>query len=115
MIEYNGYTGVIEYDPTVERLTGHVVDIADTIYFEGESVTELKASMRRAVDHYLEVCRERGEEPDKPYSGQFRVRMDPDLHRSVAVAAKVDGVSLNTWVLRSLGSALTSVRRRKAG
>ena len=63
----------------------------DEIYFEGESVMELKASVHRAVDHYLAVCKERGEAPDKPFSGQLRLRMDPDLHRSVAIAASTAG------------------------
>jgi predicted HicB family RNase H-like nuclease len=28
MIEYKGYTGVFEYDDTIDALAGHVVDIA---------------------------------------------------------------------------------------
>ena len=39
------------------------MDLRDQIYFEGESVEQLKASVHRAVDHYLEVCAARGEEP----------------------------------------------------
>ena len=61
MIEYRGYTGTFEYDPELELLAGHVIDLRDEIYFEGESVTELKSSMHRAVDHYLAVCEERGD------------------------------------------------------
>ena len=61
MIQYKGYTGVVEYDPTIERLTGHVVDLKDTIYFEGRSVDEVRESMTRAVDQYLAMRR-----PDGP-------------------------------------------------
>ncbi len=102
MIEYRGYTGTFEYDPELELLAGHVVDLSDEIYFEGESVTELKSSMYRAVDHYLAVCEERGDTPDKSYSGQLRLRMDPELHRSVAIAASTAGKSLNTWIVEAL-------------
>ncbi len=105
MIEYKGYTGTFEYDPGLELLAGHVIDLRDEIYFEGESVTELKSSMRRAVDHYLAVCNERGDAPDKSYSGQLRLRMDPQLHRSVVIAASMAGKSLNTWIVEALEGA----------
>ena len=105
MIEYRGYTGTFEYDPELELLAGHVIDLRDEIYFEGESVAELKSSMHRAVDHYLAVCNERGDTPDKPFSGQLRLRMDPQLHRSVAIAASTAGKSLNTWIVETLEGA----------
>ena len=51
MVEQRGYTGTFKYDPELEPLAGHVIDLQDEIYFEGECVTELKSSMHRAVDH----------------------------------------------------------------
>jgi predicted HicB family RNase H-like nuclease len=51
MIDYKGYTGVFEFDPELELFAGHVIDLRDEIYFEGESVEDLEASMKRAVDH----------------------------------------------------------------
>jgi predicted HicB family RNase H-like nuclease len=102
MIEYKGYSGVFEYDPEIEVFAGHVVDLRDQIYFEGSSVEELKASMARAVDHYLAVCERRGEEPDRPFSGRFNVRLPPALHRRVAKAAAMSGESMNEWVTEAL-------------
>lgn len=98
MIEYRGYTGVFEYDPKIETFSGHVLNLRDQIYFEGDSVDELKASMARAVDQYLDVCRTRGEEPDRPFSGRFNVRFGPSLHRKVATAAAVSHESMNDWL-----------------
>ena len=105
MIEYRGYSGTFEYDPELELLAGHVIDLQDEIYFEGESVTELKSSMHRAVDHYLSVCKERGDTPDRPFSGQLRLRMDPQLHRSLVIAAAAAGKSLNAWIVEALEGA----------
>lgn len=105
MIEYKGYTGVFEYDAELELFSGFVVDLRDQIYFEGGSVEELKASMKRAVDHYLEVCAARGEEPEKPFSGKLNVRLGPNLHRAVAVAAAVRGESINSWLIHVVSSA----------
>ena len=102
MIEHRGYTGVFEYDPEIEVFAGHVIDLRDEIYFEGDSVDELKASMGRAVDQYLAVCKKRGEDPARPFSGQLRVRMDSRLHQRAAVLAAASGVSLNTLVVQAL-------------
>jgi len=105
MIEYKGYTGVFEFDTELELFSGLVVDLRDQIYFEGESVEQLKASMHRAVDHYLEVCAARGEEPEKPFSGKLNVRLGTDLHRAVAVAAAARGESINSWLIHVVSSA----------
>lgn len=109
MIDYKGYTGVFEFDPEFEVFTGHVVDLRDEIYFEGGSVAELKESLKRAVDHYLRVCEERGEEAEKPFSGKLNVRLGSDLHRDVAVAAAASGESINSWIVRIVGDAAEDV------
>jgi predicted HicB family RNase H-like nuclease len=54
----------------------------------------------------LEYCAETGKAPDKPYSGKFNVRLDPSLHRQVAMAAKSNGTSINTFVAESLRRAM---------
>lgn len=115
MIEYKGYTGVVEFDPELALFTGHVIDLRDEIYFEGESVEELTASMRRAVDHYLSVCEARGEEPERPFSGKLNLRLGPDLHRAAAVAAAAEGESLNTWLTRLVESAAGPLLVRERG
>ncbi len=57
-------------------------------------MTELKQAFADSIEDYLAFCKERGEEPEKPYSGQFVVRVDPPLHKAVAGAAKRVGMSL---------------------
>ena len=111
MIEYRGYTGVFEFDAELELFSGFVVDLRDQIYFEGDSVGQLKMSMHRAVDHYLQVNAARGEEPEKPFSGKLVVRLGTDLHRSVAVAAAVSGESINSWIVHALSSGVEEDRR----
>ena len=105
MIDYKGYTGVIEFDPELRIFTGQVIDLRDEIYFEGDSVEALEASMHRAVDHYLEVCEQRGEEPERPFSGKLNLRLGSELHRAAAVAAAAEGESLNTWLARVVEEA----------
>jgi predicted HicB family RNase H-like nuclease len=108
MIEYKGYTGAIEFDPELRLFTGHVVDLRDEIYFEGDSVEALEASMHRAVDHYLDVCRQREEDPERPFSGKLNVRLGADLHRAAVIAAAAEGESLNNWLVRAVETAARS-------
>src|SRR5262249_23937678 len=64
-----------------------------------------------SVDDYLEFCAERGESPEKPYSGHFVVRIEPELHRALANWAEAQSVSLNRAVesvLETVFSGLTS-------
>lgn len=105
MIEYRGYTGVFEFDPELELFTGHVIDLRDEVYFEGDSVAALRASLKRAVDHYLKVCEARREEPERPFSGKLNVRLGSELHRAVAVAAASAGESINAWIARVVEAA----------
>lgn len=117
MIEYKGYTGIVEFDSELSLFVGHVTDLGDEIYFEGESVEALKASMQRAVDHYLSVCAARGEEPERPYSGKLNLRLGPELHRAAAITAATEGESLNTWLTKLVESATgpMMVRERASG
>lgn len=98
MIEYKGYTGIFEFDPEIDTFTGHVVDLRDQIHFEGDLKQELRESMERALDHCLQVCRKRWEEPDRPFSGRFNVRFGPDLHRKVVKAPAASRESMNEWL-----------------
>ena len=62
------------------------------------------------MDFYLEMCvTERGEHPEKPFSGKFILRVSPELHRSLAVEAEARKTSLNalaeTAIERFLGGS----------
>ena len=106
MMEYHGYIGKVEFDDEASIFHGEVINTRDVITFQGKSVAELKKAFRESVDDYLAFCARRGEEPDKPFSGQFVTRVSPDLHRRASVAANVAGKSLNAWVAEQLQTAV---------
>jgi predicted HicB family RNase H-like nuclease len=106
MMEYKGYFGKVEFDDEASIFHGEIVGTRDVITFQGKSVTELKKAFRESVDDYLAFCAQRGEKPDKPFSGQFVTRLSPDLHRRASAAASADGKSLNAWVSEKLQSAV---------
>lgn len=115
MMEYKAYIGKVEFDDEASIFHGEVINTRDVITFQGKSVTEIRKSFRDSVDDYLAFCAERGEEPDKPFSGQFVTRISPDLHRRVSIAASVAGKSLNAWVAEQLNSAVDTVGSNQKG
>jgi predicted HicB family RNase H-like nuclease len=106
MMEYKGYIGKVDFDDEAGVFHGEVINTRDVITFQGDSVAELKRAFRESVDDYLVFCKQRGEEPDKPFSGQFVARIAPELHRQVNLAARLAGKSLNAWVAEQLQAAV---------
>ena len=103
---YKGYEAVVDYDDDAEIFHGEVADLRDVITFQGKSVAELKKAFAVSIEDYLAFCKERGEEPEKPFSGQFVVRTDAILHKDLVTAARRAGVSLNKWITATLEKAV---------
>jgi len=113
-MEYKGYSASILFDGDAEVLHGTVLHIRDTVTFEAESVADLKREFHASVDDYLAFCADRGEEPDRPFSGRFVLRLDPEVHRAVATLAELRGVSLNTWVTEAIQHRMGASTERTA-
>lgn len=107
-ITYQGDEATVAYDEEASLFHGEVLNLRDVITFHGKSVAELKKAFADSVEDCLGFCHQRGEAPEKPYSGQFVVRIDPPLHRAVVSAAKRSGLSLNKWVAATLEKATGS-------
>lgn len=105
MLTHKGYSAHVEFDDEAGLFHGEVLDTRDVITFQGTTVQELIQAFHDSVDDYLEYCQERGEEPDKPFSGRLMLRVSPDLHRRVSVQAHREGKSLNQWIVDRLKEA----------
>lgn len=107
-MEHKGFAARVEYSEEDSCFIGHIAGIRDVIGFHGESVVELRAAFEEAVDDYLATCKKLGKEPNKPYSGQFRLRLAPELHARAAMLAETRGKSLNTWVSEVIERSVTA-------
>lgn len=92
--------GVVEFEG--DRLFGRVIGIKDVITFEGQSVQGITRAFHDSVDDYLEFCKERGEEPEKSFSGKFVLRISSELHATLVGKAFMEDISLNTLIERIL-------------
>ena len=105
-MEYKGYFAKVEFDDEANIFHGEIINLRDVVTFQGQTVDELRKAFHDSVDDYLEFCAERGEEPEKPYSGKFVVRVEPELHKTIAIQARKDGKSLNSWVHDTLSKVI---------
>ena len=105
MMQYKGYIASVEYDDEGEIFHGEVINVRDVITFQGRTVAELKKALRDSVEDYLEFCKSRGETPEKPFSGKFVLRISPELHGRLTVAARRSRKSLNAWAAEQLERA----------
>lgn len=107
-MEHKSFSARVEYSEEDGCFIGHIAGIRDVIGFHGDSVKELRAAFEEAVEDYLATCKKLGCAPNKPYSGQFRLRLAPELHARAALLAETRGKSLNTWVSEVIEKSITA-------
>ena len=102
MLKYKRYHGNVEFDEEAGLFHGEIVDLRDVVTFQGKSVEEPEQAFRDSIDDYLDYCGQRGEEPDKPFSGRLMLRLPTEVHRKLYVRAKKEGKSLNEYISEKL-------------
>lgn len=98
LMTVDGYHAKIEYDPELDQFRGEILGLNGGADFYGKSPKELRTEFRKSLKVFLEVCREKGIEPRRSFSGRFNLRIPADLHEKLAIAAEAEGKSLNTVV-----------------
>jgi predicted HicB family RNase H-like nuclease len=98
LLSYRNYNGTVEYSKEDKCLFGKVVGIKSLLSYEGSSICELEEDFRTVIDEYLADCEKRGVKPEQPYKGTFNVRINPELHRNIAIYAMEHGKTLNAAV-----------------
>ncbi len=98
MKAYKGYMAKIEYNDEANNLYGRLIGIRDVVDFQANRLEDIEKAFHESVDDYLDFCVERGEQPDKSYSGKLLFRTDAQTHRQIAIAAESQGISINQWL-----------------
>lgn len=101
-MEYKGYIGTVTYDEDAKIFHGEVINTRDVITFQGKTVSQIEKAFKGSVDDYIEWCVSEGVSPEKPYSGKFNLRISPELHKQIAVAAKKLNISINKFVEKAI-------------
>lgn len=102
MIKYKGYFGDVKFDSEARLFHGNAIGLKDVITFQGTNVQEIQQAFKDSVNDYLAWCKERGEKPEKTFSGKLHLHLNPELHARLALEAAKQGVSLNDYINNKL-------------
>ena len=97
-----GYHATIEFDPDLDMFRGEILGLSGGADFYGKNPKELRAEFKRSLNIFLEVCAEKGVEPRRNFSGKFNLRISPQLHEKLAIAAQARGQSINALAQQAL-------------
>lgn len=102
ILTHDGYIAEVELDEDAGILHGQVINTTAVLTFQGKTVDEVKKAFVDTIEDYVAWCKERGKEPEKPYSGRLMLRLSPALHRRLANEAARQHKSLNALIAETL-------------
>ena len=103
-----GYHAKIEYDEELDLFRGEILGLNGGADFYGKSPKELRTEFKKSLQVFLDVCKEKGIEPRRNFSGKFNLRISPKLHERLAIEAQAQGKSINTLAQEALQERVTS-------
>lgn len=101
----DGHKAVISFDPEIGMFRGEFTGLSGGADFYAADVTGLKREGATSLKVYLDACKKDGIEPLAKASGSLMLRVPPEIHRAVTIAAKASGQSLNAWAAAVLATA----------
>jgi predicted HicB family RNase H-like nuclease len=102
LMTVDGYNAKIEYDPEIDMFRGEILGLTGGADFYGKNPEELRSEFKNSLNVFLAVCEEKGIDPRRSYSGKFNLRIPPELHEKLAIAAQAEGKSINTLAQEAL-------------
>jgi predicted HicB family RNase H-like nuclease len=102
LMTIEGYHAKIEFDEELDLFRGEILGLNGGADFYGKNPDELRAEFKKSLDVFLQVCRENQIEPRRQFSGKFNLRIPPELHEQLAIAAQAEGKSINAVAQEAL-------------
>ena len=103
LMTFDGYSAKIGYDSETDRFGGEILGLTGGADFHGKTPAQLRTEFKKSLTVFLEVCKEKGVEPRRKYSGRVKLRIAPELHEKLAVAARAEGMSISALAQEVLG------------
>ena len=96
LMTHEGYRAKIEYDEDLDQFRGEILGLNGGADFYGKNPKELRTEFKKSLEVFLAVCKEKAIEPRRNFSGKFNLRISPELHERLAIAAQAEGKSINS-------------------
>ena len=108
LMTVGGYNAKIEYDEELDLFRGEILGLSGGADFYGKNPKELRAEFKKSLQVFLDVCKEKGIEPRRQFSGKFNLRIPPELHERLAIEAQAQGKSINSLAQEALQERVAS-------
>jgi len=108
LMTVDGYQAKIEFDEELDLFRGEILGLSGGADFYGKNPKELRTEFKKSLQVFLAVCREKGIEPRRQFSGKFNLRIPPALHERLAIEAQAQGKSINSLAQEALQERIAS-------
>jgi predicted HicB family RNase H-like nuclease len=108
VMKLDAYQAKIDYDADLDMFRGEILGLNGGADFYGKNTKELRTEFKRSLKVFLDVCRDKGIEPRRNYSGKFNLRIPTELHEKLAIVAQAEGKSINTVAQEALQQRVTA-------
>jgi predicted HicB family RNase H-like nuclease len=102
LIKYKGYLGSVHFDEEGLVFHGKIEFIRALVTYEATDARGLLKAFKESVDEYIDLCKKQNIEPETPFKGSLNVRLGPELHRRVALAAEDQHTTINKFISQTL-------------
>ena len=106
LMQYKDYYGSVHFDDEELIFHGKIEFIRALVSYEATNAKGLRKAFEEAVDDYLDMCHSQHIEPEIPFKGSLNVRLGPELHRRIAIAAEQHHLSINKFITETLNQAV---------
>jgi predicted HicB family RNase H-like nuclease len=101
----DGVKAVITYDSDIDMFRGEFLGLNGGADFYAKDAEGLRREGVISLNVFFDACKEDGVEPFKSFSGKFVLRIPPEDHAAISIAASASGKSLNQWAVEVLRQA----------
>ena len=107
IMKYKGYWAEISYSDEDECFCGKIEGLKnDLVFFEGNTVKELKKDFKDAINHYLQTCKDTNSLPEKQCKGSLNVRLGTELHTKAKIKSLEKHISINELIKDAVAAYL---------
>ncbi len=98
IMKHDGFVAMVDLDEDAGVFHGRTINTLAMLTFESDTVAGLQQAFADTIDDYRNWCRERGKEPEKPYSGNLSLQIPPDLHRRIVEKAIEVNMTIDQFI-----------------
>lgn len=109
VMKFGEYEAVISFDPEIAMFRGEFVGLNGGADFYADNIKKLRKEGETSLRLFLEFAEEKKIEARKRFSGQFVLRLRPEVHKKYALMAKANNMSLNQILSQTLEQAARTI------